>query len=247
MGARDAAVTGFEAISVPRSHEYVAEEIRRQILLNVIPAGQPLPTQRDLARIFGVGRRTIEQAVRVLEREGLVESRRGRTGGRFVLGGTSDASVEHILARVRANRDAIDAALSYRAAVEPAATGLAAVRRTADDLRRLVEIGQELGRMETDPDFTRVDSEFHVAVAAASRNPFLIEGVELSRRNLNTALMALPDSKLWQRRTIRDHAAILVDITAGDARKAEHSMRRHLLRTERSVRALMAVISTGET
>jgi DNA-binding GntR family transcriptional regulator len=101
--------------------------------------------------------------------------------------------------------------------------------------------------METDPDFTRVDSEFHVAVAAASRNPFLIEGVERSRRNLNTALMALPDSKLWQRRTIRDHAAILVEITAGDARKAEQSMRRHLLRTERSVRALMAVISTGET
>jgi GntR family transcriptional repressor for pyruvate dehydrogenase complex len=240
-------MTGFETISVPRSYEYVAEEIRRQILMNVIPAGHPLPTQRELARIFGVGRRTIEQAVRVLEQEHLVESRRGRTGGRFVLGGTADTEgAEQILERVRANRDTIDTALSYRAAVEPAAAGLASVRRTVADLQRLVEIGRELAKMETDDDFMRVDSEFHVAVAAASRNPFLIEGVELSRRNLNAALMALPDSKIWQRRTIRDHAAILVDITAGDARKAEQSMRRHLVRTERSVRALMAVIFAAD-
>lgn len=240
-------MSGFEAISVPRSHEYVAEEIRRQILMNVIPAGQPLPTQRDLARIFGVGRRTVEQAVRMLEQERLVESRRGRTGGRFVLGATSDTvGLEQILARVRASRETIDEALSYRAAVEPAAAGLAAERRTADDLERLVEIGQELSKMESDDEFTRVDSEFHVAVAGASRNAFLIEGVELSRRNLNTALMALPDSRIWQRRTIRDHAAILVDITAGDARRAEASMRRHLLRTERSVRALLTVIFAAD-
>src|SRR4051812_20975477 len=135
MARPESTAAGFEAINRPRSHEYVAEEIRHQILMNVIPAGKPLPTQRDLARIFGVGRRTIEQAVRVLEQERLVESRRGRMGGRFVLGGTADTiGSEQILARVRASHDTIKATLAYRAAVEPAAAGLAAEQRTSDDL-----------------------------------------------------------------------------------------------------------------
>src|SRR4051794_39670314 len=76
----------FEPIEQPRAHEYVAEQLRRQIGLHVVPVGGALPTERELSAMFGVGRATVQAAVRLLEAERLVETRRGRHGGTFVCG-----------------------------------------------------------------------------------------------------------------------------------------------------------------
>ena len=56
----------FERLEQQRAHEYIAEQIRRQIVLRVIPTGQALPPERELARMFGVGRATVQQAIRML-------------------------------------------------------------------------------------------------------------------------------------------------------------------------------------
>src|SRR6202158_1517283 len=74
----------FERIHQLRAHEYVAEQIRRHISLRLIKPGEALPAERELATMFGVGRPTIQHALRLLEAAGLVEARRGRTGGAFI-------------------------------------------------------------------------------------------------------------------------------------------------------------------
>src|SRR5256885_13158905 len=71
----------FERIQQLRAHEYVAEQIRRHISLRLIKPGESLPAERELAVMFGVGRPTIQNALRMLEAGGLVEARRGRSGG----------------------------------------------------------------------------------------------------------------------------------------------------------------------
>src|SRR5260370_39200733 len=71
----------FERIQQLRAHEYVAEQIRRHISLRLIKPGESLPAERELAVIFGVGRPTIQHALRMLEATGLVEARRGPTRG----------------------------------------------------------------------------------------------------------------------------------------------------------------------
>src|SRR3954452_15563657 len=77
----------FERLEQQRAHEYVAEQIRRQIILRLIPAGQALAPERDLATMFGVGRATVQLAIRMLVDDQMVESRRGRHGGgNFVVG-----------------------------------------------------------------------------------------------------------------------------------------------------------------
>ena len=89
---------GFERLEQQRAHEYVAEQIRRQIVLRLIPSGQALPPERELAAIFGVGRATVQQAIRLLAEDHLLESRRGRHGGgNFVLGPDEDRAGMELL------------------------------------------------------------------------------------------------------------------------------------------------------
>src|SRR3954452_21058009 len=74
----------FKRLQQPKAHEYVAEQIRRHIALRLIAPGESLPSERELAAMFGVGRPTIQLAVKDLAADRLVESRRGRRGGTFV-------------------------------------------------------------------------------------------------------------------------------------------------------------------
>src|SRR5438309_3908128 len=82
----DRDVVQFDRIEQLRAYEYVAEQIRRQIMLRLVQTGQALPPVRELADMFRVGRTTVQQAIVELEEEGLVERCRGRTGGTFAVG-----------------------------------------------------------------------------------------------------------------------------------------------------------------
>ena len=129
----------LRASGAAAAHEYVAEQIRRQVVLRLIPAGQALPPERDLAAIFGVGRATVQQAIRLLVDDGMVESRRGRyRGGNFVVGqDESGVGMEALLMRLRRRAGEVEEALAYREAIEPAAARLAARGRSREQLRSL--------------------------------------------------------------------------------------------------------------
>lgn len=60
-------------------------KIRELVSSTQLQGGGKLPAERDLAEQFGVSRTTIRQILDGLEREGVVERRRGRSGGTFVI------------------------------------------------------------------------------------------------------------------------------------------------------------------
>ncbi|WP_241228364.1 GntR family transcriptional regulator [Corynebacterium hylobatis] len=62
----------------------IADGIREQIESRGLAPGDRLPTERELVEEFGVARMTVRHALDVLQMEGLIERRRGRTGGTFV-------------------------------------------------------------------------------------------------------------------------------------------------------------------
>ena len=53
----------FDPIEQVRAHEYVAEQVRRQLVLGLVAPGDALPPERELARMFGVGRATVQRAI----------------------------------------------------------------------------------------------------------------------------------------------------------------------------------------
>ncbi|MEH0147362.1 GntR family transcriptional regulator [Corynebacterium sp. Q4381] len=62
----------------------IGDELREQIVSQELPAGARLPSERELVDRFGVARMTVRHALDMLQDEGLIERRRGRTGGTFV-------------------------------------------------------------------------------------------------------------------------------------------------------------------
>lgn len=233
----------FSPIRQPRAHEYVAEQIRRHIALRLVAPGEALPAERELAAMFGVGRPTIQLALRLLEAEHLVEARRGRSGGTFVLQPTEDARVmEELVTRLLRRRREIAELLDHRAILEPAIARMAARSRRSPDLRRMRGALDGMASSSDESDYMRFDTEFHLAVAAATRNRFLSQAVEQIRMDLNDALSLLPESDTWHRQLSGEHEAIFEAVSARDQNAAEETVTLHIANSETGVRALLAAI-----
>jgi GntR family transcriptional regulator, transcriptional repressor for pyruvate dehydrogenase complex len=242
-GASESANPSFGRIEQLRSHEYVAEQLRRQIGLQIVPTGGALPNERDLASMFGVGRATVQAAIRLLDAERLVETRRGRHGGTFVIGlNEDDASKRHLLARLRRQRDRLGEALVFRSTVEAFAALLAAQNRSEEHLEQLRAAHESGAAADSDPAAIAHDTEFHLALGRAASNQFVYDSIERLRLVVSDALIALPDSKLWRERSEKEHFAVLVAVERGDSEAASVAMRRHVDSTNRSVRALLAAL-----
>jgi DNA-binding FadR family transcriptional regulator len=226
-----------------RAHEYVAEQIRRVVVLRVVAPGSRLPYEQELAAALGVSRATITQALRQLEREGLVEVRRGRGGGVFTQGATTDGADPGVLAELRATARAIRDAAELRTIVEPAVAALAAERADAEALERLAGHNAAMHAAAADDyRFMSADTSFHLELARASGNPLLAEAVERSRLAMARALEVLPDSPAWHERTVIQHEALLDAVRAGDAAGAHRAMARHVADTGRALNLMLTTL-----
>lgn len=240
--ARTPAVA-FDRIQPLRAHEYVAEQIRRHIALRLVAPGESLPSERELAAMFGVGRPTVQQALGLLEAERLVEARRGRLGGTFVLHPADDVQVmEEMITRLLRRRAELEELLDYRRVLEPEIARLAATRRRKADLVAIEGTLERMANAVVEPDYMRFDTEFHIAVATAAHNRYLTRATEEMRMDLNDALSLLPETDTWHRRISGEHEAIAAAIRARDADAAEAAAELHVLNSDTSVRAVLAAI-----
>ncbi|MEP6618846.1 MAG: GntR family transcriptional regulator [bacterium] len=85
----------------------IMDEVRRALVVGTIGADAALPSVRQLAGDLRINPNTVSQAYRELEREGVVEVRRGQ--GTYVVQANVNAAQRRALARdvaVRALRDA---------------------------------------------------------------------------------------------------------------------------------------------
>lgn len=62
----------------------IADELRSWIERGDYGPGDKLPNERELVERFGVARMTVRHALDTLQIEGLIDRRRGRTGGTFI-------------------------------------------------------------------------------------------------------------------------------------------------------------------
>jgi GntR family transcriptional regulator, transcriptional repressor for pyruvate dehydrogenase complex len=233
----------FERIHQVRAHEYVAEQIRRHIALRLIKPGEALPAERELAGMFGVGRPTIQHALRLLEAAGLVEARRGRHGGTFITHPEEDSlAADDLIVRVMRQRKELEDLLLYRRIVEPAVARVAAGTRRSTDLSCMRRAIQGMVASTTEPDYMRHDTDFHIAVANATGNALLTRAIEEIRLRLNDAMTLLPESEAWHLRISGEHEELLEAVERGDADAAEAVMQEHVANSEQGLRAVLAAI-----
>ena len=236
----------FERIQPLRAHESVAEQVRRHIELRLIGPGEALPTERELATMFGVGRATIQLGLRLLEGDQLVETRRGRRGGTFVSRPAEDAHVmDGLILRIGRRREEIEELLVYRSTLEPGVAAVAAGERSRGDLAAMRGQVQRMARAASEPEYMRADTGFHLSVAGATGNGYLAHAIEEIRAQLNDAISLLPETEAWHRRISEEHDAILAAIQLRDEGAAAAAMGRHVDASNQGIRAILRAIRRG--
>jgi GntR family transcriptional repressor for pyruvate dehydrogenase complex len=166
----------IDPVEIASAYQLVTKSIRHAIHIGTYLPGEKLPSERLLAEQLGVSRTTIREAIRVLEAEGYLVSKRGATGGITVLDQSADEErLQPLLAK---RMPALEQAFEYRIAVEGEATRLAAMRRSTSDLEKLTAAYEEMSGGREAARFRAADTNFHLAVADAANNTFMREAIE---------------------------------------------------------------------
>ncbi len=165
---------GYPANSV---HGRIVHRIGADIVAGRVQPGDRLPREAELMAEFGASRSAVRDAVKVLASKGLVKTRQ-RGGTQVCEPQRWNAFDIDILAwRFAAGIDLrfVQDLVELRLATEPFAVRLAAVRAEGEDLAR---IAAALERMRTSSGdwaaYAKADGAFHMAVFAASHNPFFL-------------------------------------------------------------------------
>lgn len=207
--------------------------------------GEKLPTEAAIMGEFGVSRTVVREAISKLQASGLVETRHGI--GTFVLG-LGDAAPFRIAPDQFATLRDVIAVLELRIGVETEAAGLAALRRSEDNLRDMrtaldaFALAVEEGRDAVGSDF-----QFHLEIARATQNPHFAElmgslgAMIIPRSRLEGSSDAPAQHQEYLRRVNGEHDSIFDAISNQDAEGARAAMRTHLANSrERRRRAAVA-------
>jgi DNA-binding FadR family transcriptional regulator len=216
-----------------RLYRQIAAQLSALIASGEFAVGQRLPAERDLAVQLGVSRPSLREAVIALELEGMVEVRVG--AGIWVTSASgrtrAEAAAEPRLAEgegpfelLRA-RTLIEGEIAAVAARDASATDLASIRAALDAMERLERKGQ-------DP--APADRDFHLCIAASSRNSVLHAVVQDLWDRGRGAMWSQMEHHFrtpqLRAAAIADHRAILQALEAHDPREARHAMRAHVRR-----------------
>ena len=136
ISANDA-VPVDQRVRMPKTGAVVAERLRRQIARGELTIGQRLPPEDELTAVFGIARTTLREALRILESQGLLEIRRGRTGGPVVTMPRIDSLAEGLAVTLQLQGTTAGDLDVARQLIEPRLAGRLADAHTPDDLAAL--------------------------------------------------------------------------------------------------------------
>jgi GntR family transcriptional repressor for pyruvate dehydrogenase complex len=243
------ALSLISPLSAAGRAEEVVRRVGEAIKLGLFPDGAQLPTETDFAAQLGVSAMTLRDALGTLRRHGLVETRRGRTGGTFVRwpAGPAASLLRDQLRSLSDGtlRDLID----EQFAVSGAAARLAAARAPGASVRRLRALARQLASATTTGARIRADSRFHVEIALASGSERLSRlEVELQAQLaeplwLPPGPLAMPE--LGAASVAAEHAAIAGAIAARDGDRARVLAEQHVERNLRRLTALRYAVGDG--
>jgi len=218
----------FRRIHSTPAYQLVAEAIENKILTGGIRPGEPIGTEAELVKQFGVNRSTVREGIRLLEHDGIIQRQSNRRLAvslphyERLASRTSRAMVLHEVTF----RELYEASMALQMATIEGAVQRATPEMIAaleDNIERTAQVLGDAAAV------AELDSEFHAMIGRASGNRVL----QLAREPANlliypTTELILRNVKQATSRLIRAHRMILDALQAHDAEASRAWVRRHL-------------------
>ena len=243
-GQQPGATSGGAFVGRPRQRgrglaHGLVEDLSLKIRDGALRPGDKLPTESEIMQAFGVSRTVVREAISKLQAAGLVETHHGV--GTFVLppraGGVFRLEPGDVVTSVD-----VLAVLELRISLETESAGLAATRRTEEQLHAMREALDEFARnMAASANTVPADFRFHLQIAQATGNPYFADIMS----HLGTAI--IPRTRIrsisndergaeYLSRVNREHEEIYAAIARRDPESARAAMRIHLTNSRERLR-----------
>ena len=212
----------------PLSHQ-ISDMLTRKIVSGDFPPGTALPSEAALCDQFGVSRPVVREALKMLWAQGLVDTQAGKES---VVRALNDDALRLFFDRIlkpQERRGLVDL-LEVRRQLEMMSARLAASRRTKGDLNDLGRIVRSMEDTLSDADaYSRMDVEFHILLAACSRNSFLYHLTTSIRSSLIGVIkeLRLHDYQGSTKEIHAQHCAVFEAVRNGDPDAAENAIGAH--------------------
>ena len=215
--------------------EGMAQELGRRIVDGGMAVGERLGTKTDLRTQFGVAAATVNETIRLLESQGLVEARPGPGGGVFVTAPSPRVRLNHLVLGFRLNDAPFTDCLVVRNALEPLVCREASQFCQAADSAALRSIVDRMSGVPNDPaGFLQLNWELHRRLAGMCANVPL-KGLYLTLLDyVQDGIEDVRGDELFDSTdNLNVHQRLVEAIIAGDARQLEEAIRDHTPIAER--------------
>ncbi len=220
-------------LDMPSRVDEITDRLVTAIAVGEYLPGTRLPVERELAASLGVGRMTVRAALARLVDRGLLETRRGRGGGSYVLQQWRESSTEAVgrtlAMRLGELRDRCDAVCRLHGAMCRAA----AESRTDADIAALLDALEHFRTAASGVDAQQADSRLHLAIMDAAHNPVLKQLLLELEASVSIGAPAHPWGQrekmaVMERRALHDHEHLVDAIVAGRGDDADAIARAHV-------------------
>lgn len=190
--------------------------------------GEKLPSENDLAEMFGVSRITVRQALQRLAAMGLLETRQGE--GTFVQTLEMGDSLRGLIPTAYLSENSMAQVHEFREMIDTESARLAAIRATDEDIQQLRDNYDEMIAIDIDRHrmrFARADLEFHIKLGEISRNTMIMKTYEVLYDVLINA-MQITIERMGKSSAAVYHKRIIDAVAAHDADAAARIAREHI-------------------
>ncbi len=237
----------------PIRRRKLSDDVRERLVERIndgdLRPGDPLPSERELMAILGVGRPAIREAMQQLVSLGIIQVRHGErprvAPPRLdLLAEQLGLAMRHVLTH---DDTILEQLKEARIVVETGTARLAATVRTEAHPEALRDaLARQLLARHDPGEFMRRDGDFHTALAGVTGNVVLSSAV---RAVFNWMARFHPRAvhiSGLERLTLDEHEAIYAAVAAGDGDAAAEAMRAHLARANARYRQAGADGAPGQ-
>jgi GntR family transcriptional regulator, transcriptional repressor for pyruvate dehydrogenase complex len=202
----------------------IASQIKDFIFSRNIKVGHKLPSERELARQFRVSRTVVSDALRSLERSGLVEIRIGSTGGAFVTYDVYLPLFQTMRDLLKGGRLGVHHFIEARKGIESMGIRLAAEKATAKDIAHLRDQNKKMIddlKMGVRSKLRGDNLAFHLSIVQIGGNPIITLMVHSLIKLVDSIYPSISNYRKFILGQVQRHEAIIQAIETKDIQRCE--------------------------